>query len=99
MASNQEKDYFIKGIGKGDDKIIRAFYQENFPKVAAFILNNKGVLADAKDVFQDAVMLIYQQHQRIHIETSLNQYFYGICRNIWYQRLRKQQKMTHQVTE
>ncbi len=86
----QEKDY-IKGIISGDNQVIRAVY-ENFHKAILHLVEtDKGNTEDARDVFQEALMLVFQkaQQQDFQLSSSFFTYFYAICRNIWKNKKRK----------
>lgn len=83
----------IDGIITGDQKILMSFYKKNFHYVKKHILQNKGTIEDAQDVFQDALLLIYRKLRsgEIEIQSSIHSYFIGICNNLWRNQLRKQQ--------
>ncbi len=97
--SNIEDRKFLEGILSGDEVIIKAFYKKNLSYISGYILKNSGNEADVEDVFQDALILIYQKlkSDSLELHSSLSTYFYGICRNIWRNRLRKNKKMV--ITE
>lgn len=67
-------------------------YRSVFPKVAAFISSRNGSLADAKDVFQDALVLYYEQlaAQATTIR-SADAYILGIAKHLWFRKFEKQQ--------
>ena len=80
----------IEGITTGDKKTLTAFYTHNFPAVKAYVQLNKGKLEDAEDVFQEALVLIYQKlnEGELQLRTSIHAYCFGICKNIWRNRLK-----------
>ena len=81
----------LEGIATGDTRIIKDFYRKNFVYIKSYILKNSGNDADAEDVFQDGLIVIYQKltSDTLEIKVSLKTYFYAICKNIWRNRLRK----------
>ncbi|WP_378182520.1 RNA polymerase sigma factor [Aquimarina sp. SS2-1] len=85
----------IKGIKNGDEKTISAFYEKYFPSIKDYILNNSGDITDAKDVFQDALVIIYQKIKEddLKIHCAIGTYLYAICKNIWLNKLRKNGKI------
>ncbi len=79
MDSNQTK------TSEKTDAFIE-LYEQYFPIVAGYIRKNGGSLEDAKDVFQDALILFYEQKL---IDPSVrNGYLFGTCRNLWSKKLR-----------
>ncbi|MEW7277742.1 sigma-70 family RNA polymerase sigma factor [Aquimarina sp. 2201CG1-2-11] len=90
-----EDQKILEGIKTGDEVVITAFYKKNMPYIRRYVLQNSGSELDVEDVFQDAMVLIYQKLkvEQIELYASLQTYFYGICKNIWRNRLRKNNKM------
>ncbi len=97
--NNPEDQKILEGIATGNEVIITAFYKNNLPYIRRYILQNSGREEDVEDVFQDALVLIYQKlkENSLELHSSLRTYFYGICKNIWRNRLRKNKKMV--ITE
>lgn len=83
----------ITGIREGNEKILDQFYKENVKYIKGFIINNYGNNEDVEDVFQDALVRLYQKLRsgNLELQGSLKTYFYGICKNIWRTRLRKKE--------
>lgn len=81
----------ITGIKEGNEKILGEFYKDNVKYIKRFILNNYGNKEDVEDVFQDALVRLYQKLRsgNFQLQGSLRTYFFGICKNIWRTRLRK----------
>ncbi len=94
MNDNTEND-ILRGFSSGNDKVIELFYQTHFPRVRSYILRNSGTEADAKDVFQDAIILAYQKIrlETLRLDCSLATYTFAVSRNIWMNTLRKRKKM------
>ncbi|MBK9017950.1 MAG: sigma-70 family RNA polymerase sigma factor [Saprospiraceae bacterium] len=82
---------YVAAILQGDPILLRQMYQKNFPAISNLIQQNGGTSDDAKDVFQDAVMVIYEKakHPDFQLTSQFSTYIYGICRNLWGSRLQK----------
>lgn len=67
-----------------------------FPKVCNYILANQGTEDEAKDVFQESVVILYEKAQAPSFELSsnANTYVFSVCKNIWYAKLRAKGKVT-----
>jgi len=91
----------IKGIATGDKKTLTAFYTHNFPAVKAYVHLNKGKLEDAEDVFQEALVLIYQKLNKgeLQVRTSIHAYCFGVCKNIWRNRLKSHKLVYGEIPE
>ena len=60
--------------------------------ILQFILNNSGDEDDAKDVYQEAIMVLYKKIKSGDFELSskLKTYIYSVCRRIWLKKLAKE---------
>lgn len=84
----------IDGIITGDERILTSFYKENIRYIQGYILRNNGNPEDVEDVFQDALVVLYQKLKSglLELKVPVKTYFYGICKNVWRNRLRKKKK-------
>lgn len=69
-------------------------YEEVFPGFAAFVQKMSGSLEDAKDIFQDALLIYYEKVtvQQVVIQATDRAYLMGISKHLWYKKFR--QKIT-----
>jgi len=79
-----EQDPYIVGLRNGDQKIVAEIWKEIFPAVRKWAIGSGGNEDNAKDVFQDAMMVIYDKVQQpdFRLSSKFSTYFLGICRNI-----------------
>lgn len=99
MPTSEEKNQtYITGIREGDSKIIRSIYENYHKAIVKLVETNQGTKDDAHDVFQEALVLMFQKVQapNFKLTSSFLTYFYAISRNIWYNKLRK--KSNSEVT-
>lgn len=59
--------------------------------VQAFILNNNGSYDDARDIFQEAMIALYEKAQSdsFVLTSQIKTYVYSICRRLWLKRLQQ----------
>lgn len=95
--NSQKDNQIIEGIISGDPSIINSFYQENLCFVRRHIKAHYGNEEDVRDIFQDAMIIIYQKSilNLLRFNGSLEAYFFGICINLWRNRLRRKNKVIH----
>jgi RNA polymerase sigma factor (sigma-70 family) len=79
----------LKGLAKNDAKSIETIYKNNFNIVQAFILNNNGTYDDAKDIFQEAMIVLYEnvKSETFVLTCQIKTYLYSVCRRLWLKRL------------
>ena len=84
----------INGVRHQDDKILNWLYDNYFQSVKNHVLGNSGSNDDVSDVFQDSIIVLYNQitEDNLHLNTDLKGYFFGIARNVWSAQLRKKQR-------
>lgn len=87
----KENHELLEAILNNNQKEFNYFYEDEFPKVARLILNNNGTLENAKDIFQDALVIVIENvlHQKIDLTCSLGTYIYSVCRYTWLNYLKK----------
>ncbi len=88
--SKQESQDLIRGIKNRDNLTLKKIYKKHFSLIESFVTNNKGTLDDAKDVFQEAIIVIYRytRDKNFEISCSFETFLYSICRTIWLNYLR-----------
>ena len=84
----------ITGVRNQDDKVLNWLYDNYFQSVKKHVLSNSGSDEDVSDVFQDAIIVLYNQitDDELNLTTDLKGYFFGIARNVWSSQLRKKHK-------
>jgi RNA polymerase sigma factor (sigma-70 family) len=89
--SNQN---FIESFWDNDQVAIEKFYSKAFSKVAWLILKNNGTIEDAKDIFQDAMVIMMEKFiwDNLDLNCALETYVYSISRNLWHEHLRTRGK-------
>ena len=99
--AKQESHDFIKGIKNRDNKILKIIYKEHFLLIKSFILKNSGTIDDARDVFQEAIIVIYRYTKKdnFKINCSFETFLYSICRTIWLNNLRNKKIRTDKLDD
>ena len=89
---------FITAIKKGDRVVLSRMYTTIFPAIRKLVCDYGGSQDDAKDVFQDATIVIYEKAQKpdFQLTSQFSTFFIGISRNLWMSR--RQKKSASEVT-
>ena len=69
-------------------------YENYFQQIKVFITKNHGTEEDAKDIYQDALLVIYQKaiKKNLTLSCSFNTYLYSVCRLLWLKHLKETKK-------
>lgn len=91
----------VLGILNNSSEAINKLYVGYFPMVLQFILNNSGDEDDAKDVYQEAIIVLYNKIRTGNFELSskLKTYIYSVSRRIWLKKLAQQRKKSNNIAD
>ena len=79
-----------EGIRKRDNRVLSVIYKELFPVVRYYVTSHGGSQEDAKDVFQESIIIAFKQinDKSFTLKTGFEAYLYGISRLVWLKILR-----------
>lgn len=79
---------------KNRQQLFITLYETAFPSVAIFIKKMGGNLEDAKDIFQDALLIHYEktQQKEFYLEVDDKAYLIGICKHLWYKKFKEEKQ-------
>lgn len=91
MKSDTNEQALLKGLANNETKAIDTIYKENFGMVQALILNNNGTYDDARDIFQEAMITLYEKakSESFVLTCQIKTYVYSVCRRLWLKRLQQ----------
>ena len=81
----------IEGIRARDPKVLQAIYQHFFPLLRAWISRNQGSEEAARDIFQEAMVVMFEKinQPQFQLSHSFQAYLMGVGKNLWLMQLRK----------
>ncbi|MBL7763985.1 MAG: sigma-70 family RNA polymerase sigma factor [Chitinophagaceae bacterium] len=87
---NNEKDLLL-GLARNDRKATETIYKDNYNMVQALIISNNGSQDDAKDIFQEAMIVLYEKVRAGNFEltSQIKTYLYSVSRRLWLKRLQQ----------
>lgn len=78
-------------------QVFTSYYLKCFPSVASFVRRKGGSLDEAKDVFQDAIIALYEKKKKDPdgeaIILNENSYLIGIAKNIYLKKMNKDSRV------
>lgn len=94
MNISEEKS-LLEGLAREDKDSIERIYRENYNMIHTLVLNNSGNADDAADIFQEAMIVLFEKSRSDSFELScqLKTYIYSICRRLWLKRLQNSQRI------
>src|ERR1700742_3401771 len=94
MAEFTTENELFEGLRRGDSSAFRKVYVLHFNMVNYLIVKNNGREEDAHDIFQEAMVALFEQLSSGKFEqrSSLKTWIYAVCRNKWLKQLEKQKR-------
>jgi RNA polymerase sigma factor (sigma-70 family) len=79
----------LEGLVSNKDNALEIIYLENFPVILRMILQHRGTEDDARDVFQDAMIVLFEKVQRgdFTLYSQLKTFLYSVCRHLWLKKM------------
>jgi RNA polymerase sigma factor (sigma-70 family) len=83
--------YFLNGLLQNDQAVVKEIYSRFTGKVKGYILQNNGSEDDAADIFQEALIDIYQQarYKGLTLTCPFEPFLLLICKRKWLKELKK----------
>ncbi|MBW6459878.1 MAG: sigma-70 family RNA polymerase sigma factor [Bacteroidales bacterium] len=90
----------IEGIRRKDKDVLRFVYKQYLPMVRYFVIKNKGTEEDAQDLFQEAMVAVYQRVRKrdLNLDCSFKTYLYSVVRHMWLQAIERK-RIHYEFTE
>jgi RNA polymerase sigma factor (sigma-70 family) len=84
----------LQGLARNDRSAIETIYTQQYAMVQTLIINNNGTAEDARDIFQEAMIVLYEKARSgsFELNCQLKTYVYSVCRRLWLKRLHQLQK-------
>lgn len=92
MAKKIHADqFYITGLLSNDSAVINAIYKHCAGKIKSYILFNNGSADDAADIFQEALVDIYNQakYKALELTCPFEPFLLLICKRKWLNEIKK----------
>jgi len=95
------EEEFIEGVRQDNRQIMNRLYKLHFPMVLHFISTNNGTEDEAKDVYQEAFMILYEHlhNPDFQLNCKIKTYIYSVCRRLWLKNLYKKNKFLGKIED
>ena len=91
VNSNLTEQVLIRGLSVNDKSAVETIYSDNYGVIQNLVLNNNGSEEDAKDIFQEALIVLYEKSKSVEFELNcqIKTYLYSVSKRLWLKRLQK----------
>lgn len=99
LSPETKEKELLKGLALGDKKAVETIYKENYNMVQSLVINNNGSAQEAKDIFQEAMIVLLEKARSGNFELNcqIKTYVYSVCRRIWLKKLQQYNRYSNEV--
>jgi RNA polymerase sigma factor (sigma-70 family) len=84
----------LEGLAASDTIAIEAIYKGSYPVIQAYIVKNNGYADDARDIFQEAMIVLFEKvkSNSFELNCQIRTYLYSVCRRLWLKKLQRESR-------
>ena len=85
----------FQGLIAQDGSVLKEYYVLYFQNVRRYVIANSGSDEDARDLFQDVLMVLFQKarNESFALTCSLGTFVYSVSRRLWLKELARRRKI------
>ncbi|MBK9569093.1 MAG: sigma-70 family RNA polymerase sigma factor [Chitinophagaceae bacterium] len=94
MKPQIDEKALLEGLAVSERNAVETLYRENYNMVQALIINNNGSVDDARDIFQEAMIVLYEKVKTgtFELNCQIKTFIYSVSRRLWLKRLQQQNR-------
>lgn len=91
----------LERVSRGDEKALDFLYKKYYRMMTRIVTNNSGTEDEAKDIFQDALLVFWQKaiSGKLVLTSKISTYLYSICLNLWRKELDRKSRLSDEMVE
>jgi RNA polymerase sigma factor (sigma-70 family) len=91
----------LQGIAAGARQATAQVYRQHYPTVMHWLQSAGGDEADAADVFQEAMVVLFEKarSEDFRLTCRIGTYLFAICKHLWYKKLEQRKRMPGHMQE
>ncbi|OJW03272.1 MAG: RNA polymerase subunit sigma-70 [Sphingobacteriales bacterium 44-61] len=99
MKEDYSEKVLLQGLARNDKKAVETIYKDNYTSIQSLIINNNGTADDAKDIFQEAMIVLYEKARSGSFELNclIKTYLYSVSRRLWLKRLQQSSRYSGDI--
>ena len=94
MNIYEQEKALLEGLAANEKDAIETIYRDNYTMIQSFIVKNNGYPEDARDIFQEAMIVLFEKAKlnSFVLSCQIKTYLYSVCRRLWLKKLQKQNR-------
>ncbi len=84
----------LAALAAGERTATERIYQQQYHIINGWLIKNGGSSADAADLFQEAIVVLYgkAQDEDFRLTCSIGTYLFAVSKHLWYKKLQQQNR-------
>ena len=84
----------LKELAAGGRNATEKIYNQHYPIITKWIQNNGGAESDAADIYQEAIIILYEkaQAENFRLSCKIGTYLFAVSKHLWYKKIQKMQR-------
>lgn len=101
MDNTASERALLERLAREDREAIEKLYRDHYKPIQSFILNNNGSPDDAADIFQEAMIVLFEKSKSPEFELNcqIRTYLYSVSKRLWLKRLQQMQRYGRQTED
>lgn len=90
----------IAGFCEGKSEVLRAIYLAHYPAVETMVIKNSGTSEEARDLFQEALLVTFQKVSApdFSLSCQLGSFIHAVAWRLWQKKLRDERPLDLHTT-
>ncbi|MEO8405697.1 MAG: sigma-70 family RNA polymerase sigma factor [Chitinophagaceae bacterium] len=99
MKPENNEQLLLQGLARNDKKAVETIYKDHYSVIQSLIINNNGSADDARDIFQEAMIVLYEKARSgsFELHCQLRTYIYSVARRLWLKRLQQSRRFSGEI--
>ena len=95
------EEEIILALRKGDERVLKTVYRQHYPQIANMVVNNGGSIQEAKDIYQETVIIFYEklQDETFELSCRISTFLYSVGKRLWLKQLQLKNRFTDEFQE
>lgn len=88
------EEHLLAELARGSYHATEAIYRQHHKVVVSWIGSHGGEEMDAEDVFQEAMVVLFEKAQKedFRLSCKIGTYLFAVSKHLWYKRLEQRQR-------
>lgn len=100
LPVNNEEEVIL-ALRSGDERVLKIVYRQHYPQIANMVINNGGSVQEAKDIYQETIIIFYEklQDDAFELTCRISTFLYSVGKRLWLKQLQLKNRFTDEFHE